>query len=103
MRSFLSRLLRSLNKFNLVPYVFTIFVMRITLTGASIGDALALLSISALVGAKLWLDSKRRPDLSLALTRELMTMKEDVAVLKMSASSSKKPPGFTPRPDQRLF
>lgn len=97
----LSRSLRALNKFNVIPYIFLVFMLRLTITGASIGDAIAAIAVCGLVAAKLHFDHIRKPDLMLGIAQDIAVVKEEVAMLKLS--SSKKSPTFSPRPDQRLF
>lgn len=44
---------------NLAPFVLSAYIIRLLITGASIGDALALIGLSALYSYFLFLESKK--------------------------------------------
>lgn len=65
---------------------FCLFLFRLLYTGASIGDALALLTLAALYGWYLYLEAKTPIEDYSKLSKEIDQLKGNINSLKMGAT-----------------
>jgi len=69
---------------NVPMLVFIGYGIRLILVGASIGDSLSLIAISALYGIILYFDYNKKPDVSQEIKIELDHIKQNLALVKMT-------------------
>jgi len=69
---------------NVPMLVFIGYGIRLILVGASIGDSLSLIAISALYGIILYFDYNKKPDVSQEIKVELDHIKQNLALVKMT-------------------
>lgn len=71
---------------NFVTSVFVLIGLRITVMGASIGDALAIIGVCGLIGFKQWLDAQVKDDVNAELKKEITDIKSHMSALLIKAS-----------------
>lgn len=92
----LKNLVLSVN-FNIA--IFVLIGLRVTVVGASIGDAIAFLSVCSLLGALRWLDAQKQEPLSEKLEKELSEIKANMSTLVLKNSVKPPTPASPVNPD----
>lgn len=82
--------------------VFVLIGLRITFVGASIGDALAIISLVALKGFNNWLKSKEAEPLSEKVAKELEDIKTSMSGL-MAKNLMRPQTQSTEKPSMKKF
>jgi hypothetical protein len=70
---------------NVTVFIFFLIGVRITAVGASIGDALAIVSLCALQGFNAWLKQQEKPDINIELKKEVSDIKAYISGLSIKA------------------
>lgn len=77
-----------------LPYLpatlIAVLTLRSTITGASIGDAISIISLAGLYGYKLYLDSKIKLDPSAELAKEIEKLKGEISNVSIAISQRPK-------------
>lgn len=70
----------------------SLLLLRLLVTGASIGDALALIGLSSLLGYQFFLESKKQPIPNKEITDRLLEVEEKLTIIsnKVNVSILKK-------------
>jgi len=82
--------LHSLKNINIPSLGFITVTSHIVIQGAGIGDALALMSISALYGYKSFLNKNQNDSLKV-MEKEIGSLKSDISSLKVKTLQSPSP------------
>lgn len=88
-----------LTSVNFSVLIMLMIATRITVLGASIGDALAILAACGLYGFKSWLETQKRDSVNEELAKQLVDIKSTVSSLLIKNSVK---PNQT-NPDLRFF
>jgi hypothetical protein len=78
----------------LPAFLILSLTIKSIITGASIGDALAILSLAGLMGYTEWMQTHKHPDPSIEFKHELDKLKTDVS--KLNLILTPKGPANTP-------
>lgn len=74
---------------NLPTLVLFSFLIRILITGASIGDAISLLGLAALYSYHLYIDSKKQHPVNKVILDRISDLEDQVRVAKESVNAVK--------------
>lgn len=86
---------------NFTLLIFFTVGMRVTIFGASIGDALVITSLCGLQGFFHWVESKKQPNLDEKITKELSDIKAHVSGLMLK--NSVRPPSQSDSGIKKFF
>lgn len=87
---------------NFAVVVFVLIGLRITLCGASIGDALALLSVCGLQAFNKWVEGQKVEPLNEKVTKDLEEIRSHMSGL-MIKNSIKPQPGDSTTVNRKFF
>lgn len=69
--------------FNMIMVAYVAFVTRLVIYGANMGDAIAVLSLSALYGLDKYIKSRQQPPINTQMIREIENIKAAITTLKL--------------------
>lgn len=98
----MEKIKKLLTSVNTVLIVFTLLGLRAVVYGASIGDALFILSIAALLGLKDYLKSIQTPDINEEIKKEIDSIRTYVSAMSIK-QGIKDIPKELPKDVKRLF
>lgn len=75
------------NYTDLPAFLLLAFLIRLLATGASFGDALVILSLSALVGFYHWVSDKKEPEVNKAILDRIVELEESTKLVKDKVNS----------------
>jgi len=79
----------SIFKENFPILILSLFLLRLLITGASIGDAIALIALSGIYGFFKYLEHMKQPDINAEVKAQLEQVKADMSEVKNVVNTMK--------------